>query len=381
MTMSPGAGKRRWIWLLVGISLMALMACTESSGAGSPPAVTSTALRPTVEQAQVDAYVHAVAAEQEREQANATLTAAYAAQTATAVALQRTATAESARATATAQAVQATATTRAQDHQATATARAWEATATADAVHATATAVTAHQQATATAQAQRATATADAHAAAARATMTAAAWQLTATAETERQRAEAALHAEQVQQAQLETRRQRIVYPVKAYGPWVALLAFVAVLIWGGYRLIRAYEIRLRSVQRDARGDAPVLVFQQGKRIVAYDPDRSVGPATVFDADVHQPQLTDPDTQERTTARDQTIDLGSRGLPQRTARRGVSQAKARQLLQQASQGPGSTGPVRVVPPARVRPWLREVRPQALRHALTVEGEVLDDHQT
>jgi chemotaxis protein histidine kinase CheA len=361
--------------------LLALMACTETSGAGSPPAVTSTALRPTVEQAQVDAYVHAVAAEQEREQANATLTAAYAAQTATAVTLQRTATAESARATATAQAIQATATTRAQDHQATATARAWEATATADAVHATATAVTAHQQATATAQAHRATATADAQAAAARATMTAAAWQLTATAETERQRAEAALHAEQVQQAQLETRRQRIVYPVKAYGPWVALLAFVTVLIWGGYRLIRAYEIRLRSVKRDARGDAPVLVFQQGKRIVAYDPDRSVGPATIFDTDVHQPQLTDPDTQERTTARDQTIDLGSRGLPQRTARRGVSQAKARQLLQQASQGPASTGPVRVVPPARIRPWLREVRPQALRHALTVEGEVLDDHQT
>jgi hypothetical protein len=123
-----------------------------------------------------------------------------------------------------------------------------------------------------------------------------------------------------------------------------------------------------------------VLVFQQGKRIVAYDPDRSVGPATVFDTDVHQPQLSDSRVQERTTARDQTIDLRSRGVPRRS-KQGVSQRQAQRLLQRASTVSPTDHRVQVVAPQRVRPWLREVRPQALQQALTVEAEVLDDHET
>lgn len=153
-------------------------------------------------------------------------------------------------------------------------------------------------------------------------------------------------------------------------------------VIWGGYRLIRAFEIRLRSIRRDARGDAPVLVFQQSDRIVAYDPDRAVGPATVFAADVTQPQLSDPTVQERTTARDQTIDLRSRGLPRRS-KPGVSQRQAQRLLQRASAGRPPRQRVQVVAPQRVRPWLQEVRPQALRNALIIDGEaeVLDDQET
>jgi hypothetical protein len=125
------------------------------------------------------------------------------------------------------------------------------------------------------------------------------------------------------------------------------------------------------------------MILQQGGRIVAYDPDRAFGPATIFDSNVSQPQLADLDAQERTTARDQTIDLTSRGLPQeRRGSRRVSQRQGRRLLERASRPrSGRAGEVQVVPPARVRPWLREVRPQALRHALTVEGEVLDDTQT
>jgi hypothetical protein len=157
----------------------------------------------------------------------------------------------------------------------------------------------------------------------------------------------------------------------------------LGLLVWGGYRAIRALEMRLRAIHRDARGDAPLMIFQQGGRIVAYDPDRAFGPATVFDAEVTQPQLTEPAAQERTTARDQTIDLTSRGLPQAQRRtRRVSPAQGRKLLERAStQTPAASGPVQVVPPARIRPWLREVRPQAVRNALIVEGEVLNDQQT
>jgi hypothetical protein len=202
---------------------------------------------------------------------------------------------------------------------------------------------------------------------------------MTATAEAERREVDRALELERVRQAQLETRRQEIVYPVKAYGPWVILFVLIAVAAWAGYRLVRAYEIRLRAVPRDDRGDAPVLVLQQGPRLIAYDPDRAVGPATVFDVDVHQPQLVDREAQERTTARDQAIDLTSRGLPRRQ-KRGVSQARGRRMFQRAGSTPASQGLVRVVPPAAVRPWLQEVRPQALRRALVVEGEVLSDSE-
>lgn len=364
--MFTGVGKRQGNWLLICSSLLLLLACSETStsaslSANQVPVLTSTALRPKVEQAQLDVYLNAIAAEEQQRQAEATLTVVYAAQTATEVALQRTATAESRRATTTAQA-----------GQATATARAWEVTATAAAAQATATAQTASGQAQATTTAQAATA----QAAQAAATATA---QLQLTRAAER----AALAQEELQRAQLETQRQRLLYPLRAYGPWSVLLVLLALVVWGGARFVRAYEMRLRAVQRDARGDAPLMVFQQGGRIVAYDPDRACGPATIFDAEVTQPQLADAAAQERTTARDQTIDLTSRGLPRGTrSARQPTQAQARKLLQRANRSSQlDAGEVQIVPPARVRPWLREVRPQALQQALTIEGEVLDGTQS
>jgi hypothetical protein len=378
MKRSTGAGNHRaFLGWLSGALVLLLLACSESTTAtsyqvGEPPVVTSTALRPTVEQAQVDVYLNAIAAEEERQAIDATLTAVYAAQTATAVALQRTATAESVQATRTADVQRATATAQA---RATATAQA------AAYAHATATAV--HDHATATAQlaATRHAWTATAVAATARAEQAHAT--ATAAAARSREAERAALAQERLRREQMETQRQRLIYPLRAYGPWVIGLFVLGLLVWGGYRAIRALEMRLRAIHRDARGDAPLMIFQQGGRIVAYDPDRAFGPATVFDAEVTQPQLTEPAAQERTTARDQTIDLTSRGVPQERRRsRRVSQTQGRRLLERASRPrSGEPGEVQVVPPTRVRPWLREVRPQALRHALTVEGEVLDDTQT
>ena len=172
---------------------------------------------------------------------------------------------------------------------------------------------------------------------------------------------------------------------MRAYGPWVILVAVVILILWGGYRMIRAYELRLRAIPRDARGDAPVLILNQGRQLVAYDPDRAFGPATVFGDKVQQPELAAPDVQERVTLRDQTIDAVSRGLAGGTSRR-PSRRKAAQLM--AGQPPPAIkGPIRVVEPRRVRGWLQDVTPQALRNALTIDAidadvmEVNDDDVT
>ncbi len=185
--------------------------------------------------------------------------------------------------------------------------------------------------------------------------------------------AAAALRAEQIRREQLATRREEIIYPVKAYGPWVILVAVVILILWGGTRMIRAYELRLRAIPRDARGDAPVLILNQGRQLVAYDPDRAFGPATVFGDAVEQPQLAAPDVQERVTLRDQTIDAVTRGLAgskrQRPARQRAAQIMTRQ------PPPTIKGPIRVVDPRRVRGWLQDVTPQALRNALTIDADV------
>lgn len=134
--------KRGWIWVLLISMIAVLMAC-ESDGRTdytNPPAVTSTALRPTVEAAQVEAYRSSI-------QAQHTLDAVHAMETATALAVRRTATAEAVHQTATAVAIRATANVEAARATATqgaadarATATAWQTTVEAQQAAATATA-------------------------------------------------------------------------------------------------------------------------------------------------------------------------------------------------------------------------------------------------
>ncbi|MGC8947484.1 MAG: hypothetical protein ACP5N6_15165 [Anaerolineae bacterium] len=278
----------------------------------------STALRPTIEQGAVDLYLAGVKAEE-------TLQAVRALETSTAVA---------GRATATAQA-QAIVATRA----------AWEAEATRAAWGATATA--ASHQATATAQAQAAAATA-----------TRAAWEAEATRTAVAVVAIATAQAAQAEKARLEAERARLTYPIRAYGPWALLFTAFVLLIWVGYRMARAAEARLRAIPRDSRGDAPILIrpMPRGREAIV-DPDRSLGPALVVDAEgVHQPQLAPLEYQSQVTARDQAVDLVSRGLPGQARRRRLPP-----LIALPSRPPM----IRIVPPEQVRPWLEEVEPKIL----------------
>lgn len=386
------SGKRgtRQIGVLIALMflLSLLLSCTETAGypAGMAPTPTMLWTGLPSDDARVELYAQQILAQQEQQAINATLAAVYA---------QQTATAEAIAATATARAWDATATVEAQ--RATATAVAWRttteaayayATATAQAqqIQATATAAAYIVQTTATAQvAGTATARAD-QAARATATVEAIYFQATTTAVAAQQASETAMRAEQIRREQLATQREEIVYPVRAYGPWVILAAVVLLILWGGYGVIKAYTLRLRVIQRDERGDAPLILLEQRRAIGLFDSDKGFWPALVFgrDGQVQQPQLAPPELQERVTMRDQTIDAVTRGLPGNATRRPAGRRAAQIIAQQPP--PAITGPVQIVEPQQVRGWLRDVTPQALRNVLQSdhkeppndrEGSVLD----
>lgn len=295
----------------VAAILLLLLAVSCETGPASyshgpvPPAVTSTHLRPTVEAMEVERYAQAIQAERAKNAAEATLAVFWA---------QETAQAQE-------RAAAATATRSAWEAESTRTA--WAATATAASHQATATAQAQSAAATATATAWAATATTDAIAWAQAATATRAAWEVDATATRTTYEAVATAQAAQSEKARLEAERARLVYPVKAYGPWALLAVASALLVWAGYRLTRAAETRVRAIPRDARGDAPILVLplQNGETVI--DPDRSFGPVLEVRPDgVSQPQLAPAEYQAQVTGRDQAVDLMSRGLPGQAAARG-----------------------------------------------------------
>jgi hypothetical protein len=305
----------RGIWIATGLLLMLTMACAEVTtpqaySAVQAPAITSTALRPTVEQAQVDVYLDGIRAQH-------TLDAVHGAQTATAEARE-------------AQIWAITVTAEARAAEATATA--WPLTVEASRAQATATA---RAEADATARArlwEQATATAEAHQAALSHQMTVETWGLTVTAVADEQAALNALRGEQLEREELATKRQRSVYPVRAYGPWVVLVVALGLLIYGGLRLIRAGEMRASAIQRDERGDAPLLAIRQRGQVIIYDGDRAFGPVLHIDGHGQpaQPALVDEQQQERVTTRDQAIDLAHRGLPDQRRQR-VSRRRAIQM--------------------------------------------------
>ncbi len=191
-------------------------------------------------------------------------------------------------------------------------------------------------------------------------TVTQRALDITATVESAAANAQAtALHGQAVS-VELAVERERMMNKVQAAAPWGALcIAFVFVLVMA-FRWSR-----VRPVQRDSRGDAPLLVVD-GK---IYDADRNPYPLVDLSGSKPQiPALTAPDIQSATTARDQMIDLATRGgqaqaNPQRKV---IAQKMAAQnLLPQPAQ-------VKVLPPEQARPLLGDVIPGIVRDAIETD---------
>lgn len=195
-------------------------------------------------------------------------------------------------------------------------------------------------------------------------TATAQAWtptpNFTATVEAAAASAQAtALHGQAVS-VELAVERERMMNKVQAVAPWAALgVAFVFVLV------LAFRWSKVRPVQRDARGDAPLLVID-GK---VYDADRNPYPLVDLSGKKPQiPALTSPELQSATTARDQMIDLATRGgqgqaTPQRKAL--AQKMAAQNILPQPAQ-------VRVLPPEQARPLLGDVLPGIVRDAIETD---------
>ena len=197
---------------------------------------------------------------------------------------------------ATAQALAVQATTEARHTQATATERAYRATATRQVLDqwATATVQAVAMEATATRQEweARVTATAESH------RVTQAAYQATAT-----------------RQAQ---KRDEILAYGRDYGIPLVLLALMGGLVFLIAYGVRQMAKRPQIIQRDVRGDAPLLVLEgpNGERDVM-DLDRQPGHVTrlLSDGRVEAPQFRSAGQEERTTARDQMVDQATRPRP------------------------------------------------------------------
>lgn len=228
-------------------------------------------------------------------------------------------------------------------------------TATADAVEAQAAATASVEAASATASAQATEGAYTATAAVVSQVETQAVAQFTATALTNKASAAATLTASELERERLGLERERQVNSLRAFLPWIALTASAGLLLYCVVLLVRAQAKKPMPIQRDARGDAPLIVMTDGKTQVVYDADRAAGPAlTVRDGTPAMPSMADPATQEKTTARDQTIDLTTRGLPG-----GPTKGKA-VAGQIAAPVRRSEPVIEIIDPDQVKPILDEI---------------------
>ncbi|MCX6083154.1 MAG: hypothetical protein NTW32_26805 [Chloroflexi bacterium] len=191
-------------------------------------------------------------------------------------------------------------------------------------------------------------------------TLTQRALDITATVDSAAASAQAtALHGQAVS-VELAIERERMMNKVQATAPWMALVITLAVLLVIAWRWSK-----VRPIQRDSRGDAPLLVINGS----VYDADRNPFPLLDMSSKKASiPALTSPDIQSATTARDQMIDLATRGTqgqvnPQRKA---LAQKMAAQNMLPAPTV------VQVITPEQARPLLGDVIPGIIRDAIETD---------
>jgi len=318
--------KRLVLLTTLSLAIVTAALLTGCATGYTPPPALDGPLNSTAQAIELERYATRSAAEVGAAEAQAQATAQAAVYQATAVAAQSQAEQERARATeqaaqvtaqaqATAQAVAAQQTAQAAAVQATATERAYQATATAQrqADDATATRAAWEGQATATKAAWESQVTATAQRRADDATATQQAFDYAATATAESQQAtQVAYQATATRQAQ---QRDEILAYGRDYGIPLLLFALLSGLVFLIAYGVRQMADRPQIIQRDLRGDAPLLVLKtpNGERNLV-DADRQPGHVTRIlpNGSVEAPQLRSAGQEERTTARDQMVDLATR---------------------------------------------------------------------
>jgi len=269
----------------------------------------------------------------------------------TAVAANATADYFSNQLTATVEARNQTATQQIMDLQSTqqaiqiqSTERAWNATATADSIQSTTIAL-----GTASAVAQNAI-------------WTQRAMDITATADSAAVQAFATKQFSIARTEELSLERKELMNNVAAVAPWIMLVVtFISLAVF-----FKRWT-RVRVIQRDPRGDAPLLLDVVDG--VAYDADRhptSTGGLQREDLK-RLPQFSAKD-HTQTTARDQLVDIATRGLADTPQRKGNS----RQLKDESTSGDDNMPKIETIDPTSARPLFKDVLPHIVQDSIDAE---------
>lgn len=189
---------------------------------------------------------------------------------------------------------------------------------------------------------------------------TATALSATAVADNEKAKQQAIINAYEVQQMEREAERQRLTNTALALAPYaIGVIAF-GVLLYASVLVGVKYWKRPIVIDRDARGDAPILVGNYGDII---DQDRvPVGVIRQLKAGVVAQPVASESFQERTTALDQHVDHDTRGS-----------------LEAPASQPRIQGRTSTQQPAQLSPYpdiqVRRIEPGDLPHKLVQRPDI------
>jgi hypothetical protein len=253
--------------------------------------------------------------------------------------------------TATVEAHNQTATQQVMDLQSTqqaiqiqSTERAWNATSTADSIQSTTVAAS-----TASAAAQQAI-------------WTQRAMDITATADVASVQAFATKQYSIARTEELSLERKELMNNVAAITPW-AMLVITFVLL----AIFFKRWTRVRIIQRDPRGDAPLLLDVIDG--VAYDADRHpTSTAGLQREDIKLLPKFSASDHTQTTARDQMVDIATRGLPGTTQRKAIS----KQINDEKLLGDRSIPKIETIDINLARPLFKDVIPHIVQDSIDAE---------
>jgi hypothetical protein len=167
---------------------------------------------------------------------------------------------------------------------------------------------------------------------------------------------------------ELSLKRKELMNNVAAFVPWTMFVAtFVALAIF-----FKNWT-RVRIIQRDPRGDAPLLLNVVDG--VAYDADRSPTSTAGLQRDdlKRLPQFSASD-HTQTTARDQMVDLATRGLPGTNQRKRIS----KQLKDESISGDGNMPKIETIDPNSARPLFKDVIGHIVQDS--IDAEIISEEE-
>jgi hypothetical protein len=167
---------------------------------------------------------------------------------------------------------------------------------------------------------------------------------------------------------ELTLERETMMNQVRAVVPWVMLVITFVILI-----IFFRHWTRVRVIQRDPRGDAPLLLDVVDG--VTYDADRNpTSTAGLQREDLKRLPLFSTEDHIQTTSRDQMLDLATRGLPGTNQRKGLS----KQLKDDSITGDGSMPKIETIDANSARPLFKDVIPHIVQDS--IDAEVISEEE-